>query len=140
MLDLDADAGVSAGGLALDGEFVTGARLPSGDGTPGGDFHFALNVLPADGDRSGRVNALDLSFVKQRLNKTTVGRPGAAGSYSPFGDFDAGGRINALDLAAVKQRLNIQLPPPPPAAPASLFADRRIDDATPPAATSMLVV
>ena len=85
------------------------------------------------------MNALDLSFVKQRLNKTTVGRPGAAGSYSPFGDFDAGGRINALDLAAVKQRLNIQLPPPPPAAPASLFADRRIDDATPLSATSMLL-
>jgi hypothetical protein len=136
-------AGVTAGGLALDGEFATGAAMPSGNGTPGGDFVFNVNVLPGDADRSGRVSALDLSFVKQRLNTIPVSRP-VPGGYSVFGDFDAGGRISALDLSAVKQRLNTQLPPASPApAPAAftgpVFADRRIDDAAPPAATSLLL-
>ena len=116
----------------LDGNWADGATIgSSGDGVDGGDFNFGVNVVPTDADRNGRVTALDVSFVRQRMNKNASGPSTGPGGYSPFADFDAGGRINALDLSAVKQRLNLQLPPPSPAPPPSPFGDLRIDDAAP---------
>jgi hypothetical protein len=106
----------SAGLLNLDGEWIQGGvaeTYPSGDGTPGGDFVFRVNVLAGDASRDGRVNALDLAFVRQRLNRTASDPDAGAGgaAYSPFADVTADGHINALDLAAVRQRLNSGLPP-----------------------------
>src|SRR5439155_24932763 len=99
----------------LDGEWgpVGSDTYPSGDGTAGGDFRFRINLLAGDVDRSGRVNALDLSAVKQRLNSTTTNNAGAG--YSPFADINGDGRINALDLSGTKQRLNQSLPTAEPA-------------------------
>jgi len=111
----------------LDGEWNNGAdTYPSGDNAVGGDFDFRVNVLTADATQDGQVNALDLSFIKQRLNRTAL-NPGASGAtYSVFGDLNGDGKINALDLSAAKQRVNRHLPTGEPAATALLFSDRRV--------------
>ena len=100
-------------GVALDGEWADGAdAYPSGDDHPGGPFRFTVNVLAADADRrGGRVNALDLSEVRRRLNSTTASNVGAG--YSIFADIDGSGTINALGLTVVRRNLNRSLPPPP---------------------------
>jgi hypothetical protein len=124
-LGLHLDAGPdgvrgSDNGLALDGEWSDGASaFPSGDGTPGGDFAFRINVLPGDATRDGVVNALDLAQIKRRLFR----RPGdgvvGAAAYSPFADVTGDRVINALDLGAIKLRLNAALPAAPPAIPSA---------------------
>ena len=111
----------------LDGEWTDGAdTFPSGNGVLGGDFSFRVNVLGGDATQDGVVNALDLSFIKQRLNRTSV-NPGSGGAvYSVFGDITADGRINALDLSGAKQRLNRRLPTGDPAATSLLFGSNPI--------------
>ena len=113
----------------LDGEWagpVATESFPSGDGTVGGDFDFRVNVLRGDATQDGVVNALDISFIKQRLNRTAT-NPGTIGAvYSVFGDITADGSINALDLSAAKQRLNNRLPTGEPAATALLFSSEPI--------------
>ena len=85
--------------------------FPSGNGRPGGDFAFRINAVPGDATRDGVVNALDLSFVKQRLaRRATDPSPGNASAFSPFADLSAEGQITALDVAALKQRLSTRLP------------------------------
>ena len=112
----------------FDGEWANASAAesyPSGNGTAGGDFDFRLNVLRGDATQDGVVNALDLSFIKQRLNRTAT-NPGSGGAvYSVFGDLTADGSINALDLSAAKQRLNNRLPTADPAS-ALLFSTRPI--------------
>ena len=127
VLDLDADApngvrAAGAGGQLLDGEWATGGTFPSGNGTAGGDFRFQIKVLPGDVTRDGRVNALDLSDAKRRLNRTPTDTVTGGGAFSAFADIDAGGRINALDLSAIKQRLNQTLPAVQPASRVLLSA------------------
>jgi hypothetical protein len=82
-------------------------------GGPGGTaYALVLNPLQGDADRiGGRVNALDLGAIKQRLNRGSGDTTSGPGSYSVFADVTGDGRINALDFVAVKQRLNTQLPP-----------------------------
>ena len=113
----------------LDGEWLdanAAESYPSGDGTVGGDFGFRFNVLRGDATQDGRVNALDLAFIKQRLNRTAT-NPGSGGAvYSVFADLTADGSINALDLAAARARLNDALPTGEPAATALLFSSRAI--------------
>ena len=139
LLDLDADSpdGVrgTGGGAFLDGEWANGTdTFPSGDGTAGGDFRFRLNVLVGDADRSGKVNALDLSDVKRRLNRTTTNPGTGTSAYSVFADATGNGQINSLDLSAVKQRLNQSLPTAEPAgAPASITTELLGDHAVLPA-------
>ena len=116
-LDLDADAAAGISDLAnsaLDGEWADGAdAYPSGDGAPGGDFRFAVNVLTGDADhRGGRVTALDVAEVRRR-----VGTTAAAGGYSPYADLNASGSINSIDLSIARWALDRSLPSAP-AAPA----------------------
>jgi hypothetical protein len=111
----------------LDGEWNNGAdSYPSGDVNPGGDFNFRVNVLGGDATQDGQVNALDLSFIKQRLNKTAVSPGTGAAQYSVFGDLNGDGKINALDLSAAKQRLNRRTPAGEPTATAMLFSSTRV--------------
>ena len=70
------------------------------------------------------MNALDLSYIKQRLNKTAT-NPGTVAPYTPFADLTADGSINALDLSAARARLNNALPTGEPAT-ALLFSTRAI--------------
>jgi len=133
LLNLNADGATGAAsalGLKLDGEWANGAdAFPSGNGAQGGDFNFRVNVLTGDADRSGRVNAIDLGFVKARLNfaSTDVPNPRAA-SYSAYADIDGNGRINAIDLGFVKARLNNALPIA--LATQSLFGQSPVADAS----------
>jgi len=110
----------------LDGEWADSTdTFPSGNGTAGGDFAFRFNVLRGDATQDFRVNALDLSFIRQRLNKTAT-NPGVSGAiYSPFADLTADGTINALDLSAARQRINNALPGGEPST-ALLFSTRAI--------------
>ena len=117
---------VGAGGLRLDGEWTGNSAairdtFPSGDGIPGGTFEFRINVLPGDVDRNGRVNALDLSAARRRLNSSAT-----AAAYSVFADVTADGRINALDLTSVRRNLNSVVP-----ATVGVTAALRMRDSTP---------
>jgi hypothetical protein len=115
VLELDSGGGGvtsgDAGRLPLDGEWANGAdAYPSGDGVAGGGFRFRLNLLPGDANRDGSVDALDLAYVKQRLNRTAANPGTGAAAYTPFADLNADGRVNAPDLSAVKQWLNHKMP------------------------------
>ena len=124
ILDLDGDSpnGVrDAEGNMLDGEWQNppasqsqggGDRYPSGDGTPGGDFRFRVDILPGDADRNfERVNANDVALVRSRQNRTATETPPAGVQpYSPFVDLNGDGRINAVDVATVRARQNTSLP------------------------------
>jgi hypothetical protein len=115
-LSLDADKGgvVGTNGQPLDGEWANGNdAYPSGDGVPGGDFNFAVNVLGGDATGDGSVNASDLGQIKLRLNHSVASPGEGASAYSPFVDVTSDGKINALDLGAVKARLNRRLPRAP---------------------------
>ena len=66
--------------------------------------------------QDGQVNALDLSFLRQRVTRRAT-NPGTGGAtYSVFGDINPDGVVNALDLAAARQRTNRCLPTGEPAA------------------------
>jgi hypothetical protein len=110
-LDASAATGVTdAAGNALDGEWADGAdTYPSGDGTPGGDLLFRLNVLPGDANRDGRADALDLARVRRRYATTTT-----SPLYSIFADLDGSGRISATDLLLARLNQRRRLPEPPP--------------------------
>lgn len=106
----------------LDGESANGdsaQAYPSGDGLAGGDLDFRFNVLRGDATKDGTVNALDLGFIKQRLNKTAANPGTGAGAYSVFADLNADGHINALDMSAARVRINGRLPTADPSAIAS---------------------
>jgi hypothetical protein len=105
----------------LDGEWATGKAFPSGDGTPGGDFAFRINVLRGDANQDGAVNALDLGQLKAKLNRTATNPGAGATGYSVFADLNADGQINALDLGFAKLHLNDKFSPGPTPEPALLF-------------------
>jgi hypothetical protein len=116
VLDLDGDLrtsgvrGAGTGGLLLDGEWTTGDAFPSGDGSPGGDFQFAMEVLPGNVNRTGPVLADDFSSVKARFFRSTT-NPGAGPTgYSVFHDVDGSGSILADDFSGVKSRFFSSLP------------------------------
>jgi hypothetical protein len=121
--DLRSDAaGVTdPAGRSLDGEWAAGAdEFPSGDGSPGGDFRFAVNVLPGDVNRSGAVLADDFSAVKKKFFAGTSSPGTGDAAYSIFHDVDGSGIILASDFSEVKKRFFNELP-----APATVQGTRR---------------
>jgi hypothetical protein len=123
-LELTLNADPNAGGVfglddghqALDGEWVDGVTdKRSGDGRPGGDFHFRFNVLPGDVNGDGTVLADDFADVKRRFF-TTSNNPGPGDnptSYNYRADVDGSGGILADDYAEVKKRFFTTLPDAP---------------------------
>jgi len=106
-------------GEPLDGEWSNGAdSFPSGNGVAGGPFIFRLNSLPADGDRSGKVDTKDGIGVRQKLSPVP-----SAIAYSPFFDFNGDSRIDATDGAAVQANLFKSLPAGEPVLPTLLVPD-----------------
>ena len=123
-LRLVVDDTAVTGGFGFDGDWQNGnaaESFPSGDGTTGGDFDFRINVLGGDATQDGIVNALDLSQIRQKLNKTATAPGTGGGAYSVFADVTADGQINALDLSAARQRLNRRLPTTDPTATSLLL-------------------
>ena len=79
-------------GDALDGEWTNGtSSYPSGNGTAGGDFNFAFNVLPGDVNQGTVVNGLDISLIASHWLQTG----GLAG------DANGDDIVNGLDIAAI---------------------------------------
>jgi hypothetical protein len=126
ILDLNADGpdGVKApSGAFLDGDWINpvgaaagGDAYPSGDGSPGGDFRFRVNVLPGDTTRDGSVLADDFSAVKKKFFKDTADTTTGDTSYSPFHSVNGDGVILAVYFSEVKKRFFNTLPGPQPAA------------------------
>jgi hypothetical protein len=110
--------------LELDGDGAGAVTDAAGNKLNGAaDYVRTIELLAGDATGDGVVNALDIAFVKNRLNRTT-----ADAGFSPFADVNGDGRTNALDVAAVKQRLTRRLPAPA-LLPAGrvLFSSREID-------------
>src|SRR5690606_5697360 len=90
-------------GDCLDGEWTNPETLttvnasvsefPSGDGTMGGAFNFALSILPGDGDLDGVVTLADLFLVQNNFG--LLGQPFSSGDYN--GD----GAVTGFDLNVV---------------------------------------
>jgi hypothetical protein len=123
LLDLDGDSpdGVSTfAGVPrfLDGEWANGSdSYASGDGGPGGDLRFQINVLPGDVDGNGQVAAGDMLAFRNRLLRGAADPfSGAATAYSPRFDLDGDGVIGSRDQASVRAALLTRLPAATPAA------------------------
>jgi hypothetical protein len=105
-------------GTPLDGDWTNSvSNYPSGDGTAGGDFNFALNTLTADANKDGIVNGQDIALVSSSWLK-----------QNPFADFNGDGIVNAQDLALVSSSWLHMLPAAPPAAtPAAISSAVPVD-------------
>jgi hypothetical protein len=121
-LALDADGIIDpTEAVPLDGDWINpvgaaagGDAYPSGDGTPGGDFLFRVNLLPGDVNRNGTVLADDFSDVKKRFFKSTTNVGAGDSAYSDFHDVNGDGIILAFDFSEVKKRFFNRLPDAPP--------------------------
>lgn len=72
------DSVTDGSGEQLDGEWTDGTdSFSSGDGAAGGNFNFRVNILPADVNQSGAVNANDEIEIRNRFFKSTT-NPGSA--------------------------------------------------------------
>jgi len=77
---------------ALDGEWTNQlSAYPSGNGTPGGDFQFSFNVLPASVNQDAIVNGQDIAMVASNWLRTDIVE----------GDANGDGIINGQDIAAI---------------------------------------
>jgi subtilisin-like proprotein convertase family protein len=122
------DAAVST---VLNGEWVTGSSTfaaGSGDGTAGGMFTFAFNVLVGDLNADGTANSGDLTSFKNQMTRT-LGTPTTAGTFRY--DLNGDGSLNSQDVGQFKTALIRTLgmalaplasPPAPTAAAATLAA------------------
>ena len=100
---------VTGGGLALDGEWTNGvSTFSSGDGTPGGDFDFNVNILPGDVNATGTVNILD-TVVTRNHQFSSFG----SGNYSILDDVDGNGSVSIIDTIDVRNRQFTGLPTVP---------------------------
>ncbi|EMI56007.1 hypothetical protein RSSM_02554 [Rhodopirellula sallentina SM41] len=62
-----------AAGNALDGDWINNSSEMSGDGTAGGDFVFAINVLPGDHNGNGFVSNGEVSNAVLRAGTFATG-------------------------------------------------------------------
>ena len=103
-LDLHAtgpDAVTDAAGKPLDGDWTNGtSTYPSGNGVVGGDFNFALNVLPGDTNQDGIVNGLDIAQIASHWLQ----------SNGIIGDTNGDNLVNGLDIAQVASHWLTTLP------------------------------
>ena len=103
------------GDTPLDGEARPDWPLPSGDGTPGGDYRTHFAVHPGNVQRVGVVDIFDLYQIWPR-RYLSIRNPGTPDTrYSIFYDLDGNGRIDAIDVAIVRRAMGTQLPAAPTA-------------------------
>ena len=106
------DTVVDSFGNALDGEWVQGVSVASGDGAAGGDFQYRLDVLPGDTSQSRLVAAEDALTIIGGI----ISVPGQAG-YSVLADLNGNGLIAAEDALAAIGRIVGFLPNGEPVIP-----------------------
>ncbi|HEY1603451.1 MAG TPA: dockerin type I domain-containing protein [Pirellulales bacterium] len=88
-------------GNPLDGDWTNGTSVfPSGNGSPGGDFRFGVNILPGDTSPDGVVNGLDINQIASHW--LSVG--GLAG------DINGDGIVNGLDINVIASQWLKTLP------------------------------
>ena len=103
LVQLDAAVQDRAGN-ALDGEWQNGtSEFPTGDGAAGGEFRFALNVLPADANRDGLVTDLDVSLLATHWQQVS-------GAMPADGDFTGDGKVDDLDVSILAGNWRKTLP------------------------------
>ena len=115
------DTAKDLAGNALDGEWTNGVSTFAnmGNGTPGGDFNFRVNVLPGDSRQDGQnlgqfdgVLGTDVIKVRNAQFLTTTDA-----AYSPFDDVNGSGNVSGVDVVAVRNRQFTGLPAGNPVAP-----------------------
>lgn len=93
-------------GATLDGEWVSGASaFPSGNGTEGGAFRFAFNILPGDVDRNDTVDRADLAAGLARQF-----RRASDTDYDLLADVNGDGRVNVVDAVLIRNAQGSSLP------------------------------
>lgn len=113
----------------LDGEWLnptalTNAasdRFTSGDGVPGGNFVFQINVLPGDvTEMTQAVTVADVGFTRVRVGTSTAALGVPPNTYTHLADVDGSGAIDAADVTLVRNRVGTRLPNPPGPGPAPI--------------------
>lgn len=116
-------------GAPLDGDWVDGvSAFGSGDGQPGGDFNFRINVLPGDIDNSQSVTFGELGQMRLAVGQST-----ASPGYNYRYDVDGSGSITFAEVARVRARTGSGLsafsePSAPPPSQTFTLADGSADD------------
>ncbi|GAA4451131.1 Ig-like domain-containing protein [Novipirellula rosea] len=110
-----ADGVTDSNGNKLDGEWSNDVSLGfSGDLTPGGDFSFRINVLPADFDKStGQLIDINDKTGIEQLNSFQLAEFGsmrvAQPGYTEFADVNGSGKIDNFDATAASVRTDSRL-------------------------------
>ncbi len=87
-----------ASGNLFDGQWIDDFSTESGDGVPGGDFIYALNVLPGDWSQDGFVLSNDASMIAGlQFEFINPGDGVPTTSYDPLADLNGDGFILSND-------------------------------------------
>jgi hypothetical protein len=109
LLDLDAngiDPVTDLAGNVLDGEWANNSStFASGNGTPGGDFEFLLNVLPGEVNNTTQVTSLDYVLTRNQGGKSTT-----SAGYNFKCDVNGSGLIDSTDWQFVQSKMGNTLP------------------------------
>lgn len=84
----------------LDGEWITGVSVYSGNNGTGGDWTFRLNVVPGDIDDSQGVVFSEVARARLKIGRTT-----ADSDYNFRQDVDGSGGITFSDVAQARLRV-----------------------------------
>jgi hypothetical protein len=104
---LDDRASDSAGHV-LDGEWTDNVSNQSGNGVAGGDFTFAVNVLPGDVDGDGSVTTADVTAVRLLVPSST-----ASSNFNLRADLDGSGSVTTADVTSARLKVGTTLPAAP---------------------------
>jgi S-formylglutathione hydrolase FrmB len=91
-------------GFALDGEWMDGVSTTSGNGIPGGNFTYRINVLHGDFNASNSVSLIDYAMVKRGSGRS-VGDDG----FDYRLDMDGSSSVGLIDIALAKTSFGKQL-------------------------------
>ena len=99
-------------GHRLDGEWVDGGSLVSGDGVAGGHLLMRCDVAVGDLDGDGAASVMDIGRLRAAANSVAGGD-----AYAIFADLDGDGAVGIADVASLASHLGGMLPSGDPLAP-----------------------
>ena len=109
------DAVTDRAGHHLDGDWSQGVSTLSGDGTPGGDFAFRVNVLPGDLNQDGVNSVLDVAAMRGALDGVTEDGPADV-----MADFNGNSAIDGSDVDFLRSGIGNRLPAGEPVVPSGV--------------------